>query len=246
MTLRQLATTRPALTAILCAVVQFALTMLIIMAGKHYAPPAVFGKIKLIAFASTVILPLLYTQAFGLWKQVGFDLGKIKPAPVFLVSLLFVAAYLSMGVHQREHSDIGSDLLIQFINAFGEELLFRGVIFVILLSLPAWQAIVLNGILFGAMHLIHGYMDASWASAITQASITAMGGMMFAAIRYRTGSLWLVVILHMLKNLSVMYSNIEFAAGPDGVSMVRWLTIALEIGVVGYVIAKATPRTALA
>jgi membrane protease YdiL (CAAX protease family) len=136
MSLTKIAAQRPVLTAVLCAVSQFLITMLILMAGKTLAPPEAFGKIKLIAFASTVILPLLLAHAFGLWKQVGFEIGKIKPAPIFLVSLLFVVMYLSMGVHQRPHSDIGGDVLIQFINAFGEELLFRGVIFAILLCLP--------------------------------------------------------------------------------------------------------------
>jgi membrane protease YdiL (CAAX protease family) len=246
MSLTKIAAQRPVLTAVLCAVAQFLITMLILMAGKTLAPPEAFGKIKLIAFASTVILPLLLAHAFGLWKQVGFELGKIKPAPIFLVSLLFAVMYLSIGVHQREHSAIGSDVLIQFINAFGEELLFRGVIFAILLCLPAWQAIVLNGLLFGSMHLIHGYMDASWSAALFQAGMTAMGGMMFAAVRYRTGSLWLVIILHMIKNLSVMYSNVENAAGPGAVAIVQCLTIALEVAVVAWVIAKETRRPALA
>jgi len=32
---------------------------------------------------------------------------------------------------------------MQFVNTFGEELLFRGVIFAILLSQPKWKAIAL-------------------------------------------------------------------------------------------------------
>jgi hypothetical protein len=43
-----------------------------------------------------------------------------------------------------------------------------------------------------------------------------------------------------------MYSNVENAAGPHAVAIVQCLTIALEVVVVAYVIAKETRRPVLA
>jgi membrane protease YdiL (CAAX protease family) len=237
MSLPRIAARRPVLTAAAFALSQFLLVLAILLAGKALLPPELFGRVKLAAFASTVLLPLALVHAFGLWKEVGFDAGKVRPAPVFLVSLLLVPMSLALGVHVRPGSDIATDLAIQFFNAFGEELLFRGLVFLILLRLPVWQAIALNGVLFGSMHLLHGFMEGHWDIAARQAVFTSLGGALFAAVRYRTGSLWLAIALHMLKNLAVMYSNLGTAAGPQAESIAQGVTVVLELLVVGYVIA---------
>ncbi|HEU4850605.1 MAG TPA: CPBP family intramembrane glutamic endopeptidase [Telluria sp.] len=240
MSLRQIAAARPAMAAILCAAAQFLLTVLILKLGIAYAPPEAFGKVKLVAFASTVILPLLLTQAFGMWKEVGFEMQKVRPAPIFMVSLLTGALFLSMGVHAQGNGSFAGALAMQFINAFGEELLFRGVIFALLLRLSKGRAIVLNGILFGSMHLIHGFMDGNWTTALSQAAVTSVAGMMFTAVRYGTGSLWLVIFLHMILNLCMIYSNIEPAAGPAALFVVQRLANVFEIALAGYVIFHGT------
>jgi membrane protease YdiL (CAAX protease family) len=246
MTIRQLAAQRPALAAFACAGIQFLLTVLILKAGKAYAPPEMFGKIKLVAFASTIIYPLVLAQVFGLWRKLGLELDKLRPAQFFLVCLVPVVAYASMGFHANEPGGLGGILTIQCFNAFGEELLFRGVIFALLLSLPTWQAIAINGILFGSMHLIHGFMDASWSSAMSHAVLTIPAGMMFVAVRHRTGSLWLAVLLHMVLNLSIIYSNVEPAAGPAVYLIVQRAVMGLELALTAFVVFGTVRRPALA
>jgi membrane protease YdiL (CAAX protease family) len=236
MSIRRFAIQYPVLAAFSCAVSQFVVTILILKAGLAFAPPAAFGKVKLVAFASTVILPLLLVQVFGLWRRAGFELR--KPAPIFFVSLLFCALFLSMGVHPQEHGNIRSESLMQLVNAFGEELLFRGVIFAILLSLPKWKAVTINGILFGCMHLIHAFMDKSWGAALSQSAVTSLAGMMLTAVRYATGSLWLTMVLHMFQNLSIIYSNVEAAAGPAARLLVQRLAYVFEFSVAAYVVWK--------
>ncbi len=236
MRLRHFADKHPMFAAILCASLQFGLTILILKAGKLLAPPEAYGKVKLLAFASTVLLPLLLTQAFGMWREVGF--GRFKPNGFFVACLLPVLMFAALGLHLPQ-GGIAGDLLIQSFNAFGEELLFRGVIFVILMRLPLWQAIVLNGVLFGSMHLIHGYMDGNWSAALVWALMSSCAGMMFAAARERTGSLWLVVFLHMILNLASMYSNIETVAGADMLKAVQYATKVAEVALGLYVIATA-------
>jgi len=246
MSLDRTARERPVATAVACAALQFALTMAILVAGRALAPPEAFGKVKLLAFVSTLLLPLLLVQLFGLWRQVGLAVRKGWPAPVFFASLLLVAMNLSLGVHPREGGSFGGELTFQFFNAFGEELLFRGLIFALLLRLPVWQAIVLNGVMFGSMHLLHGFMGGSWSHAAWQATLTAMGGMMFAAIRYRSASLWPVIAIHMLKNLSVVYSNLEFAGGLHAESLAEGATVVFELLLVAYVIWKTPQRDSTA
>jgi membrane protease YdiL (CAAX protease family) len=246
MSLRDIAAQRPVLAASFCAGLQFLVTTLILQAGIAFAPPDAFGKVKLLAFASTVILPLVFAQVLGLWREVGLDLDKARPGPFFVASMLLCAIFLSMGVHMSEQHPLGQEVLIQLINAFGEELLFRGVIFAILISLPRWKAIAISGVLFGAMHLIHGFMDGNWNHAMWWALATCLSGMMFAAVRYQTGSLWLTILLHMLLNLSMIYSNIEPSAGAGAMLLAKSAAWVLEIGLIGYVVFNANRRGSIA
>jgi membrane protease YdiL (CAAX protease family) len=224
--------------AIACALGQFLLTILILKLGFGLARPEAYGKIKLIAFASTIIYPLLLAQAFGLWQRLALGLARIRPEPVFLASLSTAALFLPWGLRSADGGKIASDVAIQFFNAFGEELLFRGVIFALLLSLPVWRGIVLNGLLFGAMHLIHGFMDTDWKTACWKMLVTSIAGMMFTAVRYRSGSLWLCVILHMTLNLCMIFSKVQDAS-ESTVFMVERAANLIELAVAAWVIAGA-------
>ncbi len=239
MTVREVAVRYPVAAAIGGAGLQFVLTVLVLKAGADFAPPEAFGKVKLVAFASTILLPILLVQLLGMWKDVGLELDRIRPAPLFLVSLLVCVAFLSMGVETGP--GFPGEASMQFANAFGEELLFRGVIFALLLHLPAWRAIVLNGVLFGSMHLIHGVMDGSWTHAITLMAVTTMSGMMFAAVRMRTGSLWLVILLHMLLNLSILHSSAEAAEGTAAMVIERTANL-FEVALAAWVAWTASRR----
>jgi membrane protease YdiL (CAAX protease family) len=233
--------------AVACAVGQFLLTIAILKFGFSLAPPEAYGKVKLVAFASTIIYPLVLAHAFGLWKRLALGLDRIRPEPVFLASLTTAALFLPWGLRSADGGKVLSDFTIQFFNAFGEELLFRGVIFALLLSLPVWRGIVLNGLLFGAMHLIHGFMDTDWKTACWKMLVTSVCGMMFTAVRYRTGSLWLCVILHMVLNLSMMYSNVQSAA-ESTVFMVERAANVIELALVAWVVlaARRTPAARVA
>lgn len=230
--------------AIACAVGQFLLTILILKFGFSIAPPEAFGKVKLVAFASTIIYPLVLAHSFGLWKRLALGLDRIRPEPVFLASLTTAALFLPWGLRSADSGKLLSDFTIQLFNAFGEELLFRGVIFALLLSLPMWRAIVLNGLLFGAMHLIHGFMGTDWKTAAWQMMVTSVCGMMFTAVRYSTRSLWLCVILHMGLNLCMMYSNVQ-DAGESTTFMVERAANVIELALAAWVIFRAR-RTATA
>jgi membrane protease YdiL (CAAX protease family) len=239
MSLRSFASENPVLSAVACAALQFALTILILEAGMHYLPPAAYGKVKLAAFASTILLPLWLTHLLGLWRRVGFGVEEMKPM-FFLVSLLVCVPPLVMGVDLHARDSVAGEALTQFVNAFGEELLFRGVIFALLLRLAPWQAIALNGVLFGAMHLIHGVMDGDWAAATHSALVTTAGGLFFAAVRQRTGSLWYAIAAHMLVNLSIIFSNIEPTLGNAATEVVQNIAIAIELALAAWVVVTAS------
>lgn len=237
--LHRLARQFPYRSAIACAAAQFVLTVLIFKVGLALAPEA-GGLIRMMVFGSTILLPVLLAQILGLWREVGLE--RIKPTPVFVVSLLSCAVFLSRGVHQPADSSQGSEFLVQFLNAFGEELLFRGVIFALLLSVPRWRSILLSGVLFGSMHLIRGVMEGDWGGAFAQMVVTSAAGFMFAAIREDTGSLWLAILLHMLLNLSIIHSNLEPVAGASAYFVVARVVNLFECALAIYVVLSTKPH----
>ena len=199
----------PVAAACGCALLQFAATLLILLAGKALLPPEQFGKVKLVAFASTLLIPVVLAQMLGLWRDLG--LQRFRVTPFFVASLVVCVPFLLLGLRVPEGSSVAGALSMQAVTAVAEELLFRGVIFALLIRLPLARALLINGILFGAMHLMHGFMDGDWAAAGHQALVTILGGLAFVAVRAETGSLWPPIILHMLLNLSVIFSNGEAA-----------------------------------
>ncbi|MGZ3182040.1 MAG: CPBP family intramembrane glutamic endopeptidase [Telluria sp.] len=237
---------RPILLAVLCALGQFLLTIAILKAGFALAAPPSYGKVKLVAFASTILYPLALAHLLGMWPRLGMEWSTVRLQPVFVASLATVALFLAFGLRQAPGPGLGADLTIQLFNAFGEELLFRGVIFALLASLAPWRAIALNGLLFGSMHLIHGVMDGNWQAAAWQACVTAVCGTMFTAVRMRTGSLWLVVILHMGLNLAMMYSRVQVTMPESTVFLVERAANVFELALALYVAWQASRARSLA
>lgn len=229
----------PIRLALFCALGQFLLTILILKLGFALARPETYGRVKLVAFASTIVYPLMLAHALGLWRQLALGLDRVRPQPLFIASLSTAALFLPWGLRSPGASQVAGDLALQLLNAFGEELLFRGVIFALLVSLPLWRGMLLNGLLFGAMHLIHGVMDGDWKNACWKALVTSVAGMMFTAVRYRCGSLWLCVVLHMLLNLSMIYSKIQLDAGASTMFLVERIANGIELALALWVVAQS-------
>ena len=95
--------------AIACAVGQFLLTIAILKFGFTLAPPEAHGKVKLVAFASTILYPLALAHSFGLWKRLALGLDRIRPAPFFLASLSTAALFLPWGLRSADGGKILSD-----------------------------------------------------------------------------------------------------------------------------------------
>ena len=227
----------PVAAACSCALLQLVATLSILLAGKALLPPEQFGKVKLAAFASTLLVPVVLAQMLGLWRDLG--LQRFRVTPFFLASLLVCVPFLLLGLRIPEGTTVAGTVTMQAVNAVAEELLFRGVIFALLIRLPLGRALLLNAVLFGAMHLIHGVMDGDWAAAGHQALVTILGGLAFAAVRAETGSLWPPIILHMLLNLSVIFSNGEAARATGTLAIADGVSRALQLALFLWIVCSA-------
>jgi membrane protease YdiL (CAAX protease family) len=82
---------------------------------------------------------------------------------------------------------------------FSEELMFRGILLQGLLSrLSIWPAIWVTSALFGAVHVLNVFITGELLASMIQAVAAFMSGMMFMAIRIRSGSLWPAIVYHAL------------------------------------------------
>ena len=90
-----------------------------------------------------------------------------------------------------------------------EEFIFRGVIAQTLLEhfgtsrAGVWKACLLSGVLFGAAHLTNILGSAPFG-VLMQCVFAASLGVMFAAIYFRTGNLWVTVFLHSAMDIAAM------------------------------------------
>jgi sodium transport system permease protein len=87
-------------------------------------------------------------------------------------------------------------VILALTPALCEEIVFRGVLLSGTRTLEPWRMIVLNGVVFGAFHL-------SFETAIRFLP-TALLGMLIAWAVWRTGSIWVGVLMHFLNNASIV------------------------------------------
>ena len=135
------------------------------------------------------------------WNDLGFrapDCGTLKLLwlPTLLVALQFLAAFL-IGL-----PDITMILLILLNTAFvgfSEETMFRGVLYRALRGrMRIWPAILLTSAMFGAIHVLNGFITGDFESPIVQAILAGCSGLLLMAIFLRTGSLWVAIVWHAL------------------------------------------------
>lgn len=114
---------------------------------------------------------------------------------VYVVGAIALATYIGLPP--------ATVLLIILVNTllvgFSEELMLRGVILQAFRhSTEIWTAVLLTSILFGAMHSLNVFVTGDLKGALIQSAAAFLSGLVFIALRLRTGSLWPPIIVHAL------------------------------------------------
>lgn len=82
---------------------------------------------------------------------------------------------------------------------FSEELMFRGAILQAFRhSVSIWPAVFFTSLAFGAIHSLNVFVTGDLKNALIQSSAAFLSGIVFIALRLRTGSLWPPIIVHAL------------------------------------------------
>ena len=120
-----------------------------------------------------------------------------------------------------------------------EEMAFRGIVAQTLLEhfgtsrAGVWKACLLSGLLFGAAHLIN--MAGSTPFGVLMQSVFAASlGTMYAAIYFRTGNLWVTVVLHAGMDITSMlvgglYGTVTVSEAVSGYDATRLLSLLIYL-----------------
>lgn len=151
---------------------------------------------------------LLLVSSAMRWNDIGF----VRPVPAFrlrllwlpmLYILLLLGGAAAMGFPSAVV--IGIVALNMCLVGLNEEQMFRGVLLQGLMTrVPVWPAILISSVLFGAVHILNVFVTGDLGQAVLQCFGAGVLGLLFCAIRLRSGSLFPVIILHALWNFAIV------------------------------------------
>ena len=199
-------------------------TLLIVLLGPAAARPFVQEEFLLQSvnelFGLLVGLVLL-ARTGRLWvyrqRGRGFLDGLLVGMFPFVMVSFALSANLALagppeGAAVKAPWRIAAFFVCMFLIGLAEETLFRGVIAQTMLEhfgpgrAAVWKACFASGLIFGAMHLINLRASAP-LGVLIQCCITAALGMLYAAIYFRTGNLWVLVFLHTLQDCAALINS---------------------------------------
>jgi membrane protease YdiL (CAAX protease family) len=164
----------------------------------------------------------------------GYAFGLLASLPMLVILPFGLPAHLDV------QDVVGSVLL----GPFAEEVLFRGFLFRQLYRHARWPpavAMIASALAFGLAHLGNVNLQAphgAWLG-FAQVATTAGGGLLFAWMLFRLGSLWPVIGLHTFMNLSWQLFGVDdwaaaaqagaTAIGPAAANIARVATVTLAV-----------------
>jgi membrane protease YdiL (CAAX protease family) len=107
------------------------------------------------------------------------------------------------------------------IVGISEEWAYRGILLKPLRErFPVMTAAILTSVIFGMSHALNGFVTGDFGKALVQAVAASMSGLLFTALRLRTGSLLPVMLLHGLWDFSVFFFALSTAGGTESATEV--------------------------
>ncbi|WP_416840171.1 CPBP family intramembrane glutamic endopeptidase [Haloferax sp. DFSO52] len=193
-----------------------------VIAGGAVGLPEPALPIIALLLASAIALGLVWWS--GWWRDSGF-VTTVRNLPALTVPFLILfPIVIYFGVVEMDGPVFGFLLLLFFLTGLSEEVFYRG--FLLRLFLPRGRvyAVVVTAVLFGLSHLpqlLQGLTLTDNAIQITQAIIF---GLLYGAVRLRIDSIWPLVFMHMLFDVSAAIGGVF---GPTAVRTISDIPLAL-------------------
>ncbi|GCE16494.1 CPBP family intramembrane glutamic endopeptidase [Dictyobacter kobayashii] len=153
-------------------------------------------------YAVLVIIPL---SLLGWWAQAGFTRGiQRKHIPLLIAPFIIIALPSLLGLSATAAKSstqlIILSLIASLLVGFTEEGFFRGLLLRSALPLGIWPSVLISSLLFALLHLSNVLAGFTWNYVIGQALFAFGLGVLFSALRLRTGSIWPGILLHAAKD----------------------------------------------
>ncbi|WP_164517212.1 CPBP family intramembrane glutamic endopeptidase [Tabrizicola piscis] len=136
------------------------------------------------------------------WNDVGLDRGfGLRDGRLAWLPMVYILGALAFAVVLGLPP--ATILFFVLINClfvgFSEELMLRGAVLQAFRhSVSIWPAVLLTSVVFGAMHSMNVFVTGDLKAALIQSTAAFLSGLMFIALRLRSGSLWLPIAVHAL------------------------------------------------
>ena len=246
--MRRFATRHPYLFSVLITLILFGLTF----ASKAAFPTAPVGNISKLpqkAFETPTGLDLILTDMkspdtlfwalaillglgllawTGWWREAGFNRpSKWRNLRLLWFPLLVCALTLSSGVFISGPASLASALLTVLVATLGEEVVFRGLVWRAMAPKGPVRAMILTSLLSGLLILGRTVTGGPWPEAVRLTALTLCGGFTYGALRWRTSSIWPVILIH---------TTFAFAASMATLGSVtyRLMMLSSTLGFVAY------------
>ncbi len=203
--------------------------------------------------AILAMLILLITDRFVILKKRGCGFIKglaVGALPLSLYTVGIIAIVLTYAFADpetiKEQSGMDINLVFDFASVvilisyffvgFAEEFTLRGIVAQTLLEKLGtskkgiWTAAIVSGAMFGLIH-VNNLLVADPMFVFGQVFSAAGGGILYAAIYFRTGNIWIVVLAHALND--IMAASVTWLTDADLNSI---LGTAAEPSIVPYII----------
>ncbi len=170
---------------------------------KAFEPPTGLDRLvsdlkspDVLFWGLAILLAVILLIWTGLWREAGFNRPILKNLRLVWFPLFVGALALSGGVFVAGFDGLVSTFLVVLVAVFGEELLFRGLLWRTLAPGGPVGAMIVTSLLAGALVLGRSATDGPWPEAVRLTALAACGGFVYAALRWRTASLWPVILVH--------------------------------------------------
>ena len=178
------------------------------LAAHAWTPAGLDADFVALCAATLVVVAAM--TALGWWRVSGFnrpaawrDLRVLALPAVVIIVLPFLGGIKAVDAGTAVFWTVAYALV-----GLHEEALHRGIMLHILRPSGAVRAVVLGGLLFGASHIANLLVRSSPAVVFSQMIGAACFGIAFGALRLRTNTIWPLLVLHMLSDLLLHFSNL--------------------------------------
>ena len=147
------------------------------------------------ALATVLALGLLVWT--GWLGEAGFNrVSEWRNLRLLAFPLLVCALTLSGGLFGSGPASLVSAFLTALLAAFGEEMVFRGLLWRAIAPAGPVRTVILTSWLSGLLVLGMTATEGPWPEAVRLTALTICGGFTYGALRWRTTSIWPVILVH--------------------------------------------------